>query len=998
MTRHIPTVRNGALYEGTEETASPEAIAVESVAWYTWVERHRSFRFEDTVSTFTARKEQRSGSWYWYAYRRQGGRLRTAYLGRSAELSTTRLEVIAAELAGANGPPNRRTTTGEQAPGTPASPSHKQANVTVPGPAPFHNLPQQLTSLVGREQEVASAAALFRRPEVRLLTMVGTAGVGKTRLAIQVATDLLDDFPDGVWFVALASIRDPELVLSTVAQTLELRVTGDQSFLEVLKAYLCDRHCLLVLDNFEQVVSAASQLPDLLWSCPGLKLLVTSREVLHLRAEHQFSVPPLALPDRKQLPDEQALARVAAIELFLQRAQATRHDFELTHDNAEAIAEICIRLDGLPLAIELAAARINVFAPQALLTRLTHRLHLLTGGARDLPERQQTLRDTLSWSYELLTEQEQCLFRRFSIFVGGCTLEALEAVCDVLDKAFADQVGSVLECVASLIDKSLVQQSTQEGVAGRLLMLETISEYGLEMLTVSGEVEATCKAHATYYLALAEQAEPQLTSPQQLTWFERLEREDDNLRAALSWLLERGTDEQNKEFALRLSGALVRFWAIRGYVREGRRWLERALDENRGMRSAVRAKALTGVGHLIALLDDPAQAEALCGEGLALYRELGDRHGSAAALSSLGFAATMRSNFGQARMLLEEALALLRQVGDTAGSVLALHLLGSVLIYQGEYAQAQARLEESRVLSEAAGDFGNYVNSLSLLGFALLSQGDLAQGHARLEESLTISRKMGYKRSIAFSLHGLAMESTQQGDLSKANSLLEESLRLFQEVGEWARIAEVLVAQGFLSLSQGDFAAARERLEESLQISLELDYKWNTAGSLEGLATVVVAQGEPGRAAWLLSAAQAIREAISSPLHPVIQALHELTMASTRTQLGEQAFAAAWAQGRMMTPDQILTVQEPLAIPATAVAELLPMPHTPKSLANPTGLTAREMEVLRLLAQGLTSAQIVERLVIGQVTVNSHVRSIYSKLGVTSRAAATRYTIEHQLV
>jgi DNA-binding CsgD family transcriptional regulator/tetratricopeptide (TPR) repeat protein len=622
----------------------------------------------------------------------------------------------------------------------------------------------------------------------------------------------------------------------------------------------------------------------------------------------------------------------------------------------------------------------------------------LTGGARDLPLRQQTLRNTLAWSYELLSEQEQCLFEQLSVFIGGCTLEAAEAICSVPGNVAADVDGSVLDGVASLIDKNLVQQQAQSDGEPRLLMLETIREYGLEALETSGKMEDTRWAHATYYLRLTEEAEAHLSGQKQVNWFERLEGEHDNLRTALSWLLEQGSTGQNNELALRLSGALSRFWETRGYVREGRRWLERALNESSEVRAAVRAKALTGAGYLTALLDDLAQAEALCGEGLVLYRELGDRQGSANALSSLGFAAMMRCNYGQARTLLEEALALFRQVGDTAGSVFALYLLGSLLMYQGEYARAQARLEESRVLSEAVGDVGNYVNSLVVLGFALMAQSDLAQGHARLEESLAISRKMGYKRNIAFSLYGLATGSTQQGDLSRSSSLLEESLRLFQEVGEWARIADVIDAQGFLSLSQGNFAAARERLEESLQISLKLDYKWNTAVSLEGLATVMGAQGEPGRAVWLLSAAQALREAIGSPLLPILQALHEFTIASVRTKLGEQAFDAAWAEGRTMTPEQILTAQESLAISTTAIAEPSSTPHTPKALTPPNGLTPREMEVLRLLAQGLTSAQIAEQLTLSVLTVNTHVRSIYSKLGVTSRSAATRWAMEQHLV
>jgi predicted ATPase len=474
MTRSIFTVRNGTLHEHTEETSSTDTIAVESTTWYVWLENHHSFRFEHPAHPFTARKEQRSGGWYWYAYRRQAGRLHTAYLGRSAELSVTRLNVIAAILAGVDEKAARQAATATNAPNAHASNSSQLANVTELEPVLQYILPRPLTSLVGREQEVAAAGALLQGPEVRLLSMVGTAGVGKTRLALQVATDLVERFADGVFFVALAPVRDTELVLSTVAQTLGLRAMGSQSFLDLLKRSLRDKHCLLLLDNFEHVVGAAPRLSDLLEACPDLKVLVTSREVLRLRAEHQFSVPPLALPDRKRLPDHRALAHVPAVDLFIQRAQAIRPDFQLTPGNAAAIAEICIRLDGLPLAIELAAARSKSFPPQTLLTRLEQGLAILSGGARDLPARQQTLHGTLAWSYDLLSPEEQALFRRFAVFVDGCTWEAAEQVCT----AAGELTGDVLEGLASLVDKSLLRQEEQGEGEPRFAMLQVLREFG----------------------------------------------------------------------------------------------------------------------------------------------------------------------------------------------------------------------------------------------------------------------------------------------------------------------------------------------------------------------------------------------------------------------------------------------------------------------------------------------------------------------------------------
>jgi predicted ATPase/DNA-binding CsgD family transcriptional regulator len=661
----------------------------------------------------------------------------------------------------------------------------------------LNNLPAQLTPLIGREQATQLACDLLRSAEVRLLTLTGAGGVGKTRLGLQVGTEMLEDFADGIYFVPLASINDPALVMPAIAEALDLKEVGEQALPDLLKAFLCNKELLLLLDNFEQVVAAAPRLSDLLVTCPKVKLLVTSRAVLHVQGEHEFLVPPLAIPNITQLPDLETLAQYAAVALFLRRAQAIQPAFQLTKHNAHAVAEICVRLDGLPLAIELAVARIKLLPPQALLARLGKRLGVLTRGTQDMPARQQTLRNTIAWSYHLLDAQEQLIFRRISIFVGGCTLEAIESICKALSGAAETEL--VLDGVGSLIDKSLVQQTEREGEEPRLIMLETIREYGLEVLEASGEEEITCQAHAHCYLSLAEGAEPHLHGPEQVMWFDRLEQERDNLRASLLWLLERAEDRSRIEMALRLGTTLWWFWFVRGPTSEGWAVLSQALARSDGVAVAVRAKALWAAGWVAGLSGHSEQAEALCQEGLALASKL-------------------------------------------------------------------------------------------------------------------------------------------------------------------------------------------------------VDVTWEIASYLEGVAQLVVPEGEPVWAARLWGAAEALRETSRTPLPPVYRADYDRAVIAARVQIGEQTFATAWAQGRGMPLEQVLATRGPVTIPAPRSAGPFSTPVTKASPASPAGLTARELEVLRLVAQGLSDAKIAERLVISYRTVTTHVSSIYTKLGVSSRSAATRFAVEHHLV
>jgi predicted ATPase/DNA-binding XRE family transcriptional regulator len=735
-----------------------------------------------------------------------------------------------------------------------------------------HNLPVQATTFIGRERQLAALRALLARPEVRVVTLTGPGGIGKTRLALQVAAGLRDDFAQGVYLVPLAPVSDPALVDAMVAQVLGLREAYDQPLREILVGYLRDKEVLLILDNFEQVVSAAPLVGLLLAASPLLKVLVTSRMVLHVYGEQEFAVPPLALPPLRHLPAIDLLAHYEAVALFIQRAQLAMADFAVTAENAPAVAEICARLDGLPLAIELAAARVKLLPPQALLLRLDRRFAVLTGGAHDLPGRQQTLRKTIDWSYNLLDPGEQTLFVWLSVFVGGCTLEAVEDVC-----ARAGGVpDDVLDGLSSLLDKSLLSQE-EDATRGepRFLMLETLRAYARERLAQSGAEGALRAAHAAYCLALAEQAEPHLTGAKQATWLGRLEAEHDNLRAALRWALE---SEAHLEVGLRMAGAVWRFWYGRGYLSEGRSWLEGLLgwtgaQESCVVAPAVRAKVLNGAGVLAQLQGDYARATVLLEESVALFREVGDTRGSASSLNLLGIVAREQGQYARATVLLEESVALFREVGDTWGIASSLNLLGTVARDQGEYAQATVLNEESLALFREVGDTWGIATAFQNLGLAAHGQGEYARATVLLEEALSLARGVGNPRGIAIALSSLGLVARAQGEYARATVLLKEGLSLLREVGN--------------------------------QRGMVLGLEWLASVALAPETASEVRE----RTVRLLGAAAALRAAIGVPLPPNVNlADHERTVAAMRDALGDVSFEVAWVEGQALTLEEAITL------------------------------------------------------------------------------------------
>jgi non-specific serine/threonine protein kinase len=948
MARSIPRVQDGML----RLADGARSVRVGAPAWFTWLTGATAFAFAGPDGGFTARHEavgHGRGGRYWKAYRRSGGRLHRAYLGRSEDLTPERLAAAAAALAA------RAAAAGDGRPRETPRAAPRRAHRPPAPPAPA--LPAALTRFVGRERELA--ALLARLPTARLLTLTGAGGCGKTRLAVEAARQVVADYPDGVWPVELGPLADPALVPQAVARALGLRERPGRPLPALLAEALRPRRAILLLDNCERLAPACAELATtLLEVCPDLRVLATSRAPLGVAGEVVWRVPPLGLPPSGTPPSAAWADASEAVQLFLDRARAAQPAFALTDDNAAAVAAICGQLDGLPLAIELAAARLSVLSAEQLAARLADRFALLTTGRQAALPHHRTLRAAVEWSYELLDAADQAAFARLAVFAGGFTLEAAEAVCagegdgeclfiPPSDDACAPV--ALLDALGRLVDRSLVVVEPERAAGPRYRLLETLRAFAWERLAADGAADLAGRRHAAFFAAWAEARAAERPDGERSDWLDRLEEEHDNLRAALGWAQARG----ERALAVRLTGVLFRFWLLQGHFGEGCRWLDGSLRLIGPAATPERAGLLLGAAECANAVGEFARARGWLDEALALAEALDDRRIRARGLRERSYGAFMTGDYAAAVADNEAAVTLARPLGDPLETGRLLMRLAAKVWAAGDAARAEAVLAEARRLLTEAGSAADVAVTLSEAGHLALAGGD----HAR------------------------------------ARACYAESVALLRAGGGAARLAGPLAGLGAAALAEGDLGEAARRHREALELRRGHGDRAGVSLSLDGLAALAAARGQPAAAARLHAAAAALRAALGMPVpfFPAFGVLVDRQVAALRRRLGAAAFDAAWAAGAALGVEA--AVADALAVADAALAAPSPGGRPPGD-----GLSGREREVVALLAQGRSNRAIAAALALSERTIEGHVSRALGKLGLTTRAQLAVWAVRRGLV